>query len=182
MPQQPAEKRNRLVDESEISLVLDTYDDIFSDFDPRTYDLRVLSFDFLLEAKRAAREKVSGLSLRFMIPEALRDHSKEQLIIKRLHAHFEKHARLLKKERKVIYRKGVLITILGLLLTAGAAGARFYFKDSMLAAVALVILEPAGWFSIWNGLDLVFQGGKSQKEEYKFYCKMSSAEIIFNGY
>ena len=76
----------------------------------------------------------------------------------------------------------MLITILGLLLTAGAAGARFYFKDSMLAAVALVILEPAGWFSIWNGLDLVFQGGKSQKEEYKFYCKMSSAEIIFNGY
>ncbi len=179
---QPADKKNKLVSEFEISLVLDTYDDIFSDFDPRPYDHRVLSFDFLLEAKRAAREKVTGLSLMFMIPSAVRDSKKEQLIVKRLHSHFEKHARLFKEEKKATYWKGVGITLLGFFLAACAAGVSFHYKDSMISAVALVILEPAGWFSIWNGLDMVFHGVNSQKSESEFYRKMASAEIVFNGY
>lgn len=46
-----------IIDKAEISLVLDTYDDIFSDFDPRPYGERALSSDFLDEAKKAARDK-----------------------------------------------------------------------------------------------------------------------------
>lgn len=177
-----ADKRNKLVDESEISLVLDSYDDIFSDFDPRPYDHRVLSFDLLAEAKRAAREKIAGLSLRFMMPSGLRDTNKEQLIIKRLHSHFEKHANILRKEKIINNRKGVFLALLGFFLTACAAGVSFYFKESMPATIALVILEPAGWFTIWNGLDIVFQGWNSKKAEHEFYHKMASAEIVFNGY
>ena len=179
---QSADDKNKLVAESEISLVLDTYDDIFSGFDPRPYDHRVLSFDFLVEAKRAAREKVAGLSLLFMIPEALRDLNKEKLIIKRLHSHFEKHANLLKKEKKISQRKGFFITLLGFLFTSCAAGISFQYKESMTAAIALVLLEPAGWFSIWNGLDLLFQAGNLKKDELEFYHKMATAEIIFNSY
>ncbi|MFH1073906.1 MAG: hypothetical protein V1752_02355 [Candidatus Firestonebacteria bacterium] len=176
------DKRNKLIDESEISLVLDTYDDIFSDFDPRPYDHRVLSFDFLIEAKRAAREKVSGLELKFMLPESLCDKNKEVLIKKRLHEHFHRHMQLLKKERSTKVRNGILISVLGFFLTACAAVMSYYYKDSLNAAVMLVLLEPAGWFSIWNGLDMVFQGSKATNEDYAFYLKMATAEITFNCY
>ena len=181
-PEQSVDKRNKLVDESEISLVLDTYDDIFSDFDPRPYDHRVLSFDFLIEAKRAAREKVTGLELKFMLPENLLDKEKEALIKKRLHDHFHKHMQLLKKERGTKVGNGILIAVLGFILTAGAAMISYHLKDSLNAAVMLVILEPAGWFSIWNGLDMVFQGSKATNEDYAFYKKMATAEITFNYY
>jgi hypothetical protein len=176
------DNRNKLLDESEISLVLDTYDDIFSDFDPRSYENRVLSFDFLLEAKRAAREKVSGLELEFMMPEKLCDKEKETLIKKRLHDHFHKHMRLLKKERSTKVGNGILIAVMGFFLTACAAIISYYYKDSLNAAVMLVLLEPAGWFSIWNGLDMVFQGSKASSEDYAFYRKMATAEITFKYY
>jgi len=176
------DKLNKLVDESEISLVLDTYDCIFSDFDPRPYDHRVLSFDFLIEAKRAAREKVSGLELKFLMPEKLCDKEKEAIIKKRLHNHFHKHMQMLKKEKSTKVGHGVLIAVLGFFLTAGAAVISYYNKNSLNATVMLVLLEPAGWFSIWNGLDMVFQASKATREDYDFYRKMATAEIVFNYY
>ena len=39
--------------EGNISIVLDSYDDLFSDFDPRPYRIRALSDDFLLECKKS---------------------------------------------------------------------------------------------------------------------------------
>ena len=50
-PKSPStkEETEKLLQQSEISLLLDSYDDIFSDFDPRPYNQRALSQDFLAE-------------------------------------------------------------------------------------------------------------------------------------
>ena len=45
------EEKQKILEMSEISLILDTYDDMFSSFDPRPYSQRALSEDFLSEAK-----------------------------------------------------------------------------------------------------------------------------------
>ena len=47
--------------EGNISLILDSYNDMFSDFDPRSFSERALSDDFLSECKRAARDKDIGI-------------------------------------------------------------------------------------------------------------------------
>ena len=84
--------KQELLAKSEISLILDTYDDIFSDFDPRPYEERALSDDFLLEAKKASRDKATGtIELIFMMPAGKRDTHKESLIKRRLRDHFRKH-------------------------------------------------------------------------------------------
>ena len=71
-------KQNQILEESKISLILDDYNDLFSDFDPRVYAQRALSQDFLEEAERAAKEKVSGaISLNFLVPEKLRNPAQE---------------------------------------------------------------------------------------------------------
>src|SRR3989339_701864 len=55
---------------SQVSMWLDGYDDIFSDFDPRPYSQRSLSDDFLSEAKKVSSGKTGDrLELRFLIPE-----------------------------------------------------------------------------------------------------------------
>jgi hypothetical protein len=43
--------------EGNISLVIESYNALFSDFDPRTSSERGISDDFLSEVKRAARER-----------------------------------------------------------------------------------------------------------------------------
>ena len=74
----------KLLQLSEISLIIDTYDDIFSDFDPRPYSQRALSDDFLLEARKASKDKVSGtFELNFLIPSHLKNKVHVVMIKKR---------------------------------------------------------------------------------------------------
>lgn len=54
--QQKIEETEKILEMSEISIWLDNYDDIFSDFDPRPYSQRSLSDDFLAEAKKIEHE------------------------------------------------------------------------------------------------------------------------------
>ena len=64
------EDKSKLAGMSEISLNLDSYDDIFSDFDPRPYSERAMSQDFLAEAHRASIDKGFGqIELNFLIPK-----------------------------------------------------------------------------------------------------------------
>ena len=87
--------------EHEISLWLDTYEDIFSDFDPRPLGQRALSDDFLSEAKRAIRERKEGsFELHLLIPTTQRSSATEAVVRKRLREHFTKHATRLAGERK----------------------------------------------------------------------------------
>jgi hypothetical protein len=109
-----------LLAKGEVSLQLDTYDDIFSDFDPRPYSSRALSVDFLGEATRATREKSGQLELRFLIPQHERKKALESVIKKRLRAHFERHVVLLKKEHSEQVEKGIIVVIVGFLLMLGA--------------------------------------------------------------
>ena len=56
-----------------VSLWLDTYEDIFSDFDPHPYGQRALSEDFLAEARRAVRDRRDEVpELRFLVPTQIR--------------------------------------------------------------------------------------------------------------
>ena len=68
------DERKRLLQMSEISLWLDTYDDIFSDFDPRPYSQREMSEDFLKEISRRYLEGKHGrFEVHFTIPSSERD-------------------------------------------------------------------------------------------------------------
>ena len=81
-----------LMREGNISLILEEYNDIFSDFDPRPYEHKALSDDFLTECRKAARDKdVHELELRLLMPKEIRNLDDEAKIKHRLHEHFHKH-------------------------------------------------------------------------------------------
>jgi hypothetical protein len=175
------EEKRKIFEISEVSLWLDSYDDIFSDFDPRPYSQRTLSDDFIEEAKKAVKEKKSGeLELRLLVPHSQRDLEKEIIIKRRLREYFRKNFLALKRERRNIKIKGAAITIIGFVLLIIAsiiqhsAYATFYFL--------LPFLEPVGWFSCWFGLDKIFYTLKQQTSEFEFFKKMSRVDIEFISY
>ncbi len=49
--------QKELLNKARLSIWLDIYDDIFSDFDSRPFHERALSDDFIHEAKKMAKEK-----------------------------------------------------------------------------------------------------------------------------
>ncbi|MCL5101579.1 MAG: hypothetical protein M1348_03140, partial [Candidatus Parvarchaeota archaeon] len=105
-----------ILNKMEVSLILDTYDDIFSDFDPRPYSERSLSEDFLSEAKRATRDKGEGVELRFLIPKVTRSLSHEELIKQRLKEHFRRHYKSAKKAILAYKQQALLLILIGIIL------------------------------------------------------------------
>ncbi len=167
--------------EGNVSLILDSYNDLFSDFDPRSYSERGLSVDFLDECKRAVREKEESTELRLLVPKNKRNNPEENIIKKRLTEHFIKHFH----EKKAGVRKikgvgfawffaGVIVSVFATLFLVGEEN--FWFKFLM------ILLEPASWFFFWEGLYKIFITSREKLPEYEFYKKMAESKISFHSY
>lgn len=176
--------KERLLKLSEISLWLDTYDDIFSDFDSREYSQRALSDDFLFETKKASRDKASGtIQLSFLVPKDKRNLSTETIIKKRLREHFKKHYHQQKNEVQKETNKGIFFTLIGIILMLVSAYLVFKIKDkNLLLTFVLTLFEPGGWFFFWQGLTLALFETKDKKTELVFYEKMTKCDIQFYSY
>jgi hypothetical protein len=183
MAEKITEEIHKLLKMSEISLWLDTYDDIFSDFDPRPYSERTVSDDFLYEVKKASRDKPSGqISINFLIPVSQRNLEQESIIRKRLREHFRKHYSTVKKEMANTRKTGVLSILCGIVMMLAATYINMAGLEKTITTFLSVLLEPAGWFSMWFGFDHIFYVVGSKKSDLVFYEKMSKCQVEFTPY
>ena len=178
------EEKGKVREMSQISLWLDRYTDIFSDFDPRPFSERALSVDFLEEIERATKEKKTGeLELRLLIPSNKRNQPREGMIKKRLHNHFRKHHESFLHEMKEITRHGIIMGAIGIFFMFVATYIAFTYGTATLFLTFLVVLlEPAGWFLLWEGMSLLMFRPKRLKQSLEFYRKMSKAKVAFFTY
>lgn len=184
---QPMEHEPLATTESQvISLRLDQYDDIFSDFDIRPYSSRALSIDFLDEVKRAARDKQEGkIELILHLPKKKRNESHETKIKERLATHFKRHHHLLLQEKRHILRIGIRMILVGILCMLAATFVLFYnTRRNLLLSFIVVFLEPAAWFLVWEGMEQCLYNSKSTNPDLQFYRVMSnsSGHISFKSY
>lgn len=176
-------KGHEVLKQGNISLILDNYDDIFSDFDPRPYSEKALSDDFLAECRKATHDKTDdglGLELRFLVPKRKRDTVSENHIKNRLKNHFQKHYIEKQKEMKGLQKGGLLWFIFGGILIFIAT--LLYNYKGLIYNFLIVVLEPAGWFTMWSGLDRMFIYRSQKQPDLDFYKKMSNARIYFFSY
>jgi hypothetical protein len=170
----------------QISLKLEHYDDIFSDFDIRPYSKRALSVDFLDEIKRASTDKHDdGVELVLHVPETLHNETDETMIQKRLDGHFEKHYHLLLKEKRRVLGLGLTMVVLGIISMIIAT--LIIFRDpthDVVLSFLVVFLEPAAWFLLWEGMDQIVFHSKNINPELNFYRTMhkSSGHLYFKTY
>ncbi len=166
----------------DIPLILDSYDEIFSNFDPRPYSHKALSGDFLLECRKASADKNKKIELRLFIPKTKRDKAEEGKIKKRLKEHFFKHFMEKKKEIGKIRINGSFWAVTGaimMIISALLMGQQTSFFLHLL----LTLVQPAGWFFLWEGMAKLFILVPSEKmPDYRFYRKMSNSHISFFGY
>jgi len=176
-----AEEKTKQLDFSRnISIWIDTYDDIFSDFDPRLFSERNVSDDFLNELKKVSREDNFHVNeLRLLVPEKNRNQENENIISKHLHAFFRKNVHAYEDEVKRLRKTGFLFVIISIFLLMGASYISSLKSENLLLHVLLVLLEPAGWFLIWRGLDNLLSSSRKETPELDFYNKMAKSKIVF---
>jgi hypothetical protein len=178
-------KRSRTYEEtSQISSKLDSYDDIFSDFDIRDYARRSLSSDFLDELRRAAQDKrENGTEILIHIPKRKRKENQEAVIAARLQSHFNKHYVILKDDKKNIVKKGVIMVLLGILAMIGVATILYEMKvETAFSSLLIAFLDPAAWFLLWEGMDQIIFNSKEANKDLSFYKKMSHKESKISFY
>ena len=165
----------------EIAITLDTYDDIFSDFDPRPYSQREMSEDFLKEISRRYMEGKHGrFEVHFTIPSVERDLKAEAVIKKRLREQF---AFMVKRESDAIQKtknRGYLYIIIGFLTLLADTYFFFYLPyDSPLYHVLSIMLVPAGWYGMFTGIGKVIDEPYDASERKKLHEKFERAEFSF---
>jgi hypothetical protein len=162
----------------EIALALDTYDDIFSDFDPRGYGERALSRDFLDELRLRSRRygRRQKLALVFLVPEAERDADAEVVVAARMRSFFhERRTHYLRLGRSSRLSAAIFV-LTGLALSLGAN-----FVAASLSVLPLFsdfLLIPA-WFFVWNGLQHFVTDRKEVSGKIRYYDALSAATIDF---
>jgi hypothetical protein len=174
------ESKQLLHGPSVISILLDSYADIFSDFDPSAYSERILSDDFIIQAKNMSKHKKGNkMSLRLLLPKNMRNEQDEKIIIKRLHSYFKSVHQALQSEVRKANTKGFILALIGIIVMIAASYISFMKPEQYHVHFVLVLFEPAGWFLLWTGLDHLVHSSKEPKKDLAFYLRMTKSEINF---
>jgi hypothetical protein len=172
----------RIKDLKEISIVIDTWDDVFSDFDPRPLNQRTLSEDFIIELKKRYRETRRGdFSVVIIAPNNLQDPDSETMVMGRLKKHF-KH-RFLQRQREIvrIRVRGVVFVLFGItsLTTLTLATYHKIFSELIIEILG-IILMPLGWFGIWEGFSKIVDTSQTSIQESQLFDKLAKATYRFS--
>jgi len=164
----------------EISIAIDTWDDLFSDFDPRPLSDRALSEDFIIELRKRYRETPLGVfTVSLSAPTGLKDEKTEKTVIQRIKRYFRHSALLRKKEINSIRLRGLIFVVIGIVLLTIFTFVNHYNLLSRLAnELAGIILLPLGWFGIWEGCSKIIDTSRRVIEDAELLIKLSKAEYI----
>jgi lipopolysaccharide export LptBFGC system permease protein LptF len=180
-----AKKKQELNDKTlslqrNISIWLDNYDDIFSDFDPRPFSERALSDDFLMEIQKVSKEQEESVNeIRLLVPSKERNRHDETTIIKRLHTYFLRNHHQSQAQYQLLLKKGIIFTSLGMALIFAASYISSLNSGNLLLHALFVVSESSGWFLVWSGFDVISESSKQNKKDQDFYRKLSKSTISF---
>lgn len=169
-----------LAQASRVGLGIDSYDDLFSDFDPRSFHERELSQDFLDELRRFFFHKApESLDIILLIPATRRRPRDEQVIKKRLHIYFQRKYRETQKSLKHASTKNVLKILFALCIMVVTGFLAVNAGQVLWKNILKVMLEPASWFLFWTSIDDLISVRKSVRHELGYFHRLSECKIVF---
>ncbi len=173
--------KEQIKDLNEISLAIDSWDDVFSDFDPSPLERRVLSEDFLLELRKHYRETPRGnYVITIYAPTVLKDDVSERLVVKRLKQYFKFRHLTAQKEVNVCVEKGLFFVVCGIGFLSSLTLITYYQLVSKLTIDLLsIIFMPLGWFGIWEGFSRVIEPAPFLKHDLELFSRLSKAVLKF---
>jgi hypothetical protein len=167
---------------AELNLWLDSYDDIYSDFDSRHYLKRRISDDFLYELRTEMKYKeYHAGDMVLLLPPEQRDEPSEKIIADSLTDFFSNQFRFQQDKCRKKLNKGILLLVAGVIIMLLNSWVSFNSGESFLTTAIKVLLEPAGWFLLWAALDFLFYDFAEMKKERNFYRELSEMHIHFKS-
>jgi len=165
---------------AELNLWLDSYDDIYSDFDSRHYLKRRISEDFLHELRTEMKFKqIPAGDLVLMVPQEQRNETTEKIITGSLAGFFNSRLRFFRKKCRMKLNSGLLLFLAGAVMMLLGTWVSYRSAGSWSVVFLKIILEPAGWFLIWAAFDFLFYDFAELKKEKNFFRELSHLQVHF---
>jgi hypothetical protein len=168
-----------MIKDQKIRIAIDTYDELFSDFDISPFENRSISLDFkeALES-RTIENNNSNLELILSIPEKERNLDVEKIIIKRLKRFFISKKNNYSKRIGLRKTKGIKFILMGFLFVTITFLFETFFTDLFPLFLANVILI-LGWFGVWTGVERILDIPYELISKKNLYTLFSNLEIVF---
>ena len=167
---------------AELNLWLDSYDDIYTDFDSRHYLKRRISEDFLYELRTEMKyKKHYAGDMVLLLQQERRDEPTEKIIANSLTDFFTSQFRFHQDKCRKKLNKGILFFATGVIIMLLNAWFSYHSGESFPIIGLKVLLEPAGWFLLWAALDFLFYDFTELKKERNFYKELSKMHIHFKS-
>jgi hypothetical protein len=164
----------------DISIWLDKYEDLFSNFDAANLKARALSNSFLAEIHKLVHAGEAGnIELKFNIMLDQPNAEAETFITENIHSYFARRAETARYDKRVILRRGWIYTILGFAINTILIALGQTWDTELAVKGVELMATPIGWFLVWNGLDLVFVQAKKEQPVIDFNQKMTTAKLTF---
>ena len=172
----------RLQDLKEIAIVIDSWDDIFSDFDPRPLNERTVSGDFIEELKKRYKETRKGnFIIKICAPVSLKEEESERKVVQRLKKEFRFRQLRRKKSLIRIRIRGIIFVLIGVSsLTFLSLATYFKFLSQLRIEMLNIVLMPLGWFGFWEGLSKLIDTSPAPAQEAVLFEKLAKATYQFN--
>ncbi|MDD5317619.1 MAG: hypothetical protein PHF51_02685 [Candidatus ainarchaeum sp.] len=165
------------------TVYLDSYDDLFSDFDYGPYEARRVSDDFLRELETRFKYVRQGkVDLLLVVPDGERDREVEVRARKRLKQVFAAKANAADAHLHQFRRSGIFYAAVGsgVLVLSWALASIFAGPQAPLFSLASVVITPAGWFWGVKGLERLFDIPAEFSRKRSLYALFSDATISFD--
>ncbi len=171
-----------IAEEDIVQIWLDTYDDMFSDFDPRPYSKRMWSDDFITQIKKVIKDRSKKVAvLRILIPGKENREDVEKILVERLSEFFKYRKKEVLQIRKESFFKGFYYITAGVAIMFLTEYLSFSYENKFSWHFLLRIFEPLGWFLIWTGLDIIIVSRK-EFHDITFFSKLADSKIEFAIY
>jgi hypothetical protein len=167
----------------DISIAIDTWDDIFSDFDPRPLSERTLSEDFIFELTKRSHESRKGHSvITICAPGSLRNDRAERIASTRIRLYLAQRAALANDTIRRQRTRGVVFALCGFIFLSTLTIMGYEFKPwfgNLGFQFVEIILMPLGWFGIWEGVSKIVDVDRLLLQEAALYDRLAHATYRF---
>jgi hypothetical protein len=172
--------------EANMTLIIDSYDTIFNQYDEREYETRAFSSDFVSECERRMHPSANlkASDIRIAVPRDKYNPILEQLIQKRMLTEYNAQLAEYKFESIKMQALGIFFAMVGVLMI----GSYGYLEETFSTIVGpwfgivLECLDPIAWYAIWVGIDIVLFQRPDRLEQWQRHLQLSNANIIFKLY
>lgn len=167
----------------EVVVYIDTLYDIYSAFDPRKIDVRMLSADFIKEVRLQAMQAVRGtqMEINILAPKFIRKHEltrkSEKITRRRILGYFQDEYQDLRTERKKQMARALTFLISGLTCFFLVKLAGNVSDGLLFLKMLLELITFFSWFATWSGIDAFSDLPK--RREMRLRRRLAGANIQF---